>query len=158
MIKTAIFHLVAGCLLAALGSRAAPVVEEPWREVVVSVTDIERSADFFQTIGGYTTLAAGVLSESEIKAWGLPASATANYRLLAPAGAPDGWIRLVDFDNAGVQKPVRPGARAWDSGCYFSLMVRVKDIDSVYDDAIRLGWWTETPSRHSPSENQNFAL
>ena len=95
MIKTAIFHLVAGCLLAAPGSRAAPVVEEPWREVVVSVTDIERSADFFQTIGGYTTLAAGVLSESEIKAWGLPASATANYRLLAPAGAPDGWIRLV---------------------------------------------------------------
>ena len=39
----------------------------------------------------------------------------------------------------------RPGSRAWDTGCYFSLMVRMKGMPSIYDDAIRLGWWTETP-------------
>ena len=25
------------------------------------------------------------------------------------------------------------------------MMIRVKDMQSIYDDAIRLGWWTETP-------------
>ena len=54
-------------------------------------------------------------------------------------------IRLVRFDDAGHKEPTRPGARAWDTGCYFSLMVRMKDMESIYDDAIRMGWWTETP-------------
>jgi catechol 2,3-dioxygenase-like lactoylglutathione lyase family enzyme len=40
---------------------------------------------------------------------------------------------------------MRPGSRAWDTGCYWSLMVRAKDMDAIYDDAIRLGWWTHTP-------------
>ena len=40
---------------------------------------------------------------------------------------------------------MRPGARPWDTGCYFSLMVRMKGMQSIYDDAIAMGWWTETP-------------
>ena len=40
---------------------------------------------------------------------------------------------------------MRPGGHAWDSGCYFSLMVRMKNIEKIYEDAIELGWWTETP-------------
>ena len=54
-------------------------------------------------------------------------------------------IRLIRFTNAGPRVPMRPGARAWDTGCYFSLMVRMKDMQAVYDDAIAMGWWTETP-------------
>ena len=60
-------------------------------------------------------------------------------------GGDFGHVRLVSFDNAGRRMPMRPGARAWDTGCYFSMMIRVKDMQSIYDDAIRLGWWTETP-------------
>ena len=124
---------------------AAPVTTSPWREVVVSVSNLERTARFFRSIGGYSLRDSGTLSASEVAAWGLPPGARASYQLLAPTGSTDGWIRLVDFDDAGEQAPMRPGARAWDSGCYFSLMVRVKDIGAVYTDAIELGWWTETP-------------
>ena len=54
-------------------------------------------------------------------------------------GGDFGHVRLVSFDNAGRRVPMRPGARAWDTGCYFSMMIRVKDMQSIYDDAIWIG-------------------
>ena len=60
-------------------------------------------------------------------------------------GGDFGQIRLVTFEGVGRREPMRPGSRAWDTGCYFSMMIRVKNMQSIYDDAIRLGWWTETP-------------
>lgn len=123
----------------------APVTTSVWQEAVVSVTDIDRSAQFFTGIGGYEPKWRGPLDASEIAAWGLPTSASGEALLLGPAGQDTGLVRLVRFDNAGHRKPTRPGARAWDTGCYFSLMVRMKDMQSIYDDAIAMGWWTETP-------------
>ncbi|MDB4281730.1 hypothetical protein N9872_02010 [Paraglaciecola sp.] len=122
-----------------------PVTTAPWQELVVSVSDIDRTALFFKTLGGYRVLDSGQLSRSEISAWGLTSAASATYSLIGPKDAESGLIRLVDFDNAGKQVPMRPGARAWDTGCFFSVMVRVKEIESLYSEAIDLGWWTETP-------------
>lgn len=121
------------------------ISNEPWQEVVVSVSDIDRSAEFFTKIGGYKPVWRGVMSADEIQAWGLSDQATATALVLRQNNREEGYIRLVDFDNAGRQVPTRPGSRAWDTGCYFSLMVRMKDMQSVYDDAIEMGWWTETP-------------
>ena len=125
---------------------AQPITEKPWREAVISVTDTDVTARFFKEIGSYEELGRGALSTSAIAAWGLAPEASGEYLLLrAPMGGDFGHVRLVSFDNAGTRKPMRPGARAWDTGCYFSMMIRVKDMQSIYDDAIRLGWWTETP-------------
>ena len=124
----------------------APITDKPWREAVISVTDPDVTARFFKEIGGYEELGRGPLSPSAIAAWGLAPDASGEYLLLrAPMGGDFGHVRLVSFDNAGRRMPMRPGARAWDTGCYFSMMIRVKDMQSIYDDAIRLGWWTETP-------------
>ena len=54
-------------------------------------------------------------------------------------------MRLVRFDNAGERVPMRPGSRTWDTGCYFSMMARMKNMPEIYRRAIDLGWWTETP-------------
>ena len=125
---------------------AEPITDRPWREAVLSVTDPDVTARFFKEIGGYEELGRGSLSASSIVAWGLAPEARGDYLLLrAPMGGDFGHVRLVSFDNAGRRVPMRPGARAWDTGCYFSMMIRVKDMQSIYDDAIRLGWWTETP-------------
>ena len=106
-----------------------PVTGEPWREAVISVTDPDVTARFFKEIGGYEELGRGVLSDSAIAAWGLAPEATGEYLLLrAPMGGDFGHVRLVSFANAGRRVPMRPGARAWDTGCYFSTMIRVKDI------------------------------
>jgi catechol 2,3-dioxygenase-like lactoylglutathione lyase family enzyme len=123
----------------------APVTTMVWQEAVVSVTDLDRSAQFFVQIGGYETKWRGPLDPSEVRLWGLPATATGEALLLGPPGQNSGLLRLVRFDNAGRKEPTRPGARAWDTGCYFSLMVRMKDMPAIYDDAIAMGWWSETP-------------
>ena len=129
-----------------VATAADPVTTMPWREAVISVTSPDVTARFFKEIGGYEELGRGQLSASAIAAWGLDASASGEYLLLrAPMGGDFGHVRLVTFADAGRREPMRPGARAWDTGCYFSLMIRVKDMQSIYDDAIRLGWWTETP-------------
>ena len=141
-----LFTGVANIVIAPCASAVEPVTTSPWREVVISVTDPDITARFFTEIGGYEELSRGALSASAIAAWGLDAEANGEYLLLrAPMGGDFGHVRLVSFNNAGRREPMRPGARAWDTGCYFSLMIRVKDMQSIYDDAIRLGWWTETP-------------
>ena len=118
-------------VVAAIASAVAvePITEKPWREAVLSVTDLDVTARFFTEIGGYETLDRGALSASAIAAWWLPAAASGNYRLLrAPMGGDFGQIRLVTFDGAGRREPMRPGSRAWDTGCYFSMMIRVKNM------------------------------
>ena len=130
--------------LLATAALAQPVTDQLWQEAVISVTDLDRSAEFFREIGGYAVKWRGALDESAIAAWGLEPAASGEALVLAPAAATSGYVRLVRFDNAGRREPMRPGARAWDTGCYFSLMIRMKDMQAIYDDAIRLGWWTET--------------
>jgi len=126
-------------------SSAEKVTSNAWQEVVVSVTDLDRSAQFFTQIGGYQVKWRGPLAAENGRAWGLPKGASGEAMLLGPARYQTGLIRLIRFDNAGRKRPTRPGSRAWDSGCYFSLMVRMKDMSAIYDDAIALGWWSETP-------------
>lgn len=122
-----------------------PVTERPWQEVVVSVSHIDRTARFFTGIGGYEAKWRGPLDAALTAAWGLSQEASGEALLLGPADYESGLIRLVRFDNAGERLPMRPGSRAWDTGCYFSMMVRMKDLPDIYRRAIDLGWWTETP-------------
>ncbi|MEM7765614.1 MAG: hypothetical protein AAF290_16225 [Pseudomonadota bacterium] len=126
-------------------SPLAPVTDQRWREAVVSVTDLDRSAQFFKEIGGYVEHWRGELSPSALKSWNLPVDGAATAMVLGPADTSTGLIRLIRFETDTPTQPTRPGAHAWDTGCYFSLMVRMKNMQAIYDDAIALGWWTETP-------------
>lgn len=126
-------------------NRPAPITTQAWLMATASVTDLDRSARFFTEIGGYEVVSRGPLLPSEITALGLPDGATGEALVLAAPDSAHGHVRLVRFDNAGRKVPTRPGARAWDTGCYWSLMVRARDMQAIYDDAIALGWWTQTP-------------
>lgn len=125
------------------------ITDQPWQEVVISVRDLEGIEAFFTEIGKYDVLWRGFADKSEISFLGVSTeineNVTAESLLLGHKKFPTGQIRLIKFNNAGKQKPMRPGGHAWDSGCYFSLMVRMKNIEKIYEDAIELGWWTETP-------------
>ena len=127
------------------GDSAEPVTRQPWQEVVVSVSNLDRTARFFLEIGLYQAQWRGPLHDSLIEAWGLPAEASGEALLLGPAGYESGLVRLVRFDGAGERAPMRPGSRTWDTGCYFSMMVRMKNMPEIYRRAVDLGWWTETP-------------
>lgn len=122
-----------------------PITDQFWQEAVVSVRDLETTAKFFLEIGGYERIWSGDVDGNMLRYQNLPAESSGKSLLIAPKGSPSGLVRLVQYADAGKQVPMRPGARSWDTGCYFSLMVRMKDMQSIYEDALALGWWTETP-------------
>ncbi len=123
----------------------APVVTKPWQMATASVSNLDRSARFFREIGGYETVYRGSLDEGELDALGLPETASGDVLTLRPPGSDSGFIRLIRFDNVGRKVLTRPGARAWDTGCFWSVMVRATNLEAIYDDAIAMGWGTETP-------------
>lgn len=123
----------------------SPVTSKPWLMATASVSDLDRTARFFQDIGGYETLYRGPLEASELAALDLPTEASAEVLTLRAPGSDAGYVRLIRFDNVGRKLLTRPGARAWDTGCFWSFMVRANDIERIYDDAIAMGWGTETP-------------
>jgi len=102
-----------------------PVVREGWREVVIGAPDIDEIARFWTEIAGFEVRAQSndmlLLGAPGVKEWGL--------------------IRLVEAQG----EATRPyGSQAWDTGCYFSVMHRAKDMESVVADARALGWTTLT--------------
>lgn len=123
----------------------SPVVTQPWLMATASVSDLDQTARFFREIGGYETVYRGPLDRAEVEALGLPEAASGEVLTLRAQGSDAGYVRLIRFDNTGRKVPTRPGARAWDTGCIWSFMVRANDLEAIYDDAIAMGWGTETP-------------
>lgn len=100
----------------------AAITETPWQEVVVGVPNFTDVPQLFTQIGGFETVSRNA----------------ASWVLRAP-GADSGFIR---FDVTPVDAPTtRPfGSRSWDTGCYFSIMMRAKNLPSIIEDAQVLGW------------------
>lgn len=122
-----------------------PIVPAQWQEASASVYDLDEAAKFFMQIGGYEIVWRGEEDSAYLKHMGLEDTAKAESLLLSAPGFKTGHFRLTKFLNVEKQMPIRPGSRAWDTGCFSSIMVRAKNLESIFDDAIKLGWWTETP-------------
>ena len=121
------------------------VTEYPWQEVVISVSNLERASNFFTEIGKYIVLHKGEVLGETLKYYGLTRDFSAQEVLIKERDSSHGFIRLINFNSERNKIPMRPGARAWDTGCFFSVMLRMRGMDQIYKDAINLGWWTETP-------------
>lgn len=138
---------VVGLALASAGSGAdesqAGALEEPWQEAVVSVRDLDASARLFREIGGFEEMARGELDEAEMDYWRVDDAEGGEFLLLRAPGSDHAYLRFVRFDGVS-QKPIRAGARAWDTGGYFSLMMRARNLDSIYAEALKLGWLSES--------------
>ena len=126
-------------------NRPSPITDQPWQEVVISVYDADISARFFTEIAGYEVVWRGAESPEFLSHLGLNKAASGQSIVLKSPGSEIGYIRLIEFSDVPTQEPTRPGARPWDTGCYTSVMMRDKGLESIYDDAIRMNWWTETP-------------
>lgn len=106
-----------------LSQRPKPdaIIQEPWQEVVINVERFEDISPFFTQIGGYETLEQ---SDTDM--------------VLGAKGADSGFVRLRQIGKAEAARPA--ASRAWDKGCYFSLMMRAKDLPTIIEDAKPFGW------------------
>lgn len=122
-----------------------PISNKPWQEVMISVYDLDESARFYKEIAGYQEIWRGLESRNYLAHLGLDNDARAESLLLKSGDQDYGYVRLIKFSGVEGQVPTRPGARVWDTGCYASVMMRAKGMSSIYDDVIKMNWWTETP-------------
>ncbi|MEM1261634.1 MAG: hypothetical protein AAGH76_04525 [Pseudomonadota bacterium] len=145
VVGLALFCFAFALSLPSAAEDATPLTDQAWQETVLSVTDLDRTARFFIELGGYDVIWRGAVGRAELVSWGVSESASGGAVVLGHPDSTGPYIRLIRFDDAGEKVPTRPGARAWDTGCYFSVMVRAKNLSGLYQEAIALGWWTETP-------------
>jgi len=104
-----------------LRPKPSAITQSPWKEVVINVEHFDDIEPFFTQIGGFETL---FKNETDL--------------LLSAKGADSSFVRLRQI---GTADPARPAdSRAWDKGCYFSLMMRAKNLPSIIQDAKALGW------------------
>lgn len=145
---------------AAAGPGAAEAGVEPWTEAVVSVAEFEPATRLFREAGDWRLVRSGEVAKAELAYWRLPPAASARFERWCAPLADTGCIRFIRF--AGVaQEPVRPAARAWDTGGIYSIMVRSDDVEALYRQALALGWWAESPPiafRFGRSDLKNVVL
>ena len=107
-----------------LSKRPKPeaITQTPWSEVIIGVPSFEDVPRLFTKIGGFETVKR---TETE---W-----------VLRALGSDSGYVRFKRVDeNAVLTRPF--GSRSWDTGCYFSVMMRAKNLSSIITDAEALGW------------------
>ncbi|MEM7571024.1 MAG: hypothetical protein AAF337_14635 [Pseudomonadota bacterium] len=142
------------------------ILSAPWQEASISVRSFDPIRTFLVDVGGYELVAEGDMAPEHLAYWRLSAQASASFVFLRAPGTDHGYIRLIKFEGVE-QQPIRVGARAWDPGGYFSLMMRAKDLEGIYDKAIALGFQAESePIRflfeptdgNPPSDLRNVVL
>lgn len=116
----------------------------PWTEAVVSVTAFEPVTAVLRHAGHWRLVRSGDVGRGELDYWQLIDQAVAGFELWCAPQADTGCIRFVRFENVD-QRPIRPAARAWDTGGIYSIMVRSDNVPALYDKALELGWWAESP-------------
>jgi len=102
------------------------VVEKAWDRVNIGTYDNAEFARLFTQIGGY-----GIKTEN------------VNTLVLQKDGqGAEIWLHEQPYDAVQARPP---DARSWEPGCYWSLMVRAKNLGSIVEDAAPLGWLPKTP-------------
>jgi len=105
-----------------LRTKAEAITTQPWQSVIIIEEKLGTIAPLFTKIGGYETVS----------------KSTSQWILKAP-DSEAGYIHLIE--NKYAIGPMRPvNSRAWDKGCFYSIMMRAKDTQSIIDDAKALGW------------------
>ena len=111
-----------------------------WQEVVLSVSDLNRTDEFLRRVGGWVRIESGRLDPAELALWGIPNGITARYVLLRAAGESAGLVRVIEFSDAPRLQPLRDAARVWESGGISGINVRIQSIEAALPEFRRAGW------------------
>lgn len=111
---------------APVSADVTPVVDQAWDEVRIGTYNNQDFAKLFTEIGGYTA----VYSDPAVM-------------MLQQDG--QGARIILEEMPMGAPQARAPDAASWEPGCYWSLMMRAKNVPSIVEDAKALGWEPKTP-------------
>ena len=115
-------------------------VDGGWKEAVSLVADLDRWCSLAEEVCGWTLGHRGTVDHSILEAWRLDGDVTGEEALYHCGDEPQGFVRFVHLSGASQLQRVRAGAASWETGGIFSLMVRTKDLHSVFNAALNAGW------------------
>lgn len=110
-----------------------------FQEVVFSVSNLERTLEFYQEICGWKLVHEGQGDQNLKQLWNLDDDASIKEAFLVNPGDKEGFLRLVQFKNVP-QKQIRSGTQIWDSGGIFDVNLRTKDMSTMYPTFLNHGW------------------
>lgn len=109
------------------------------QEFVISVSDIDAVLPAFTDVLEWEIKHQGAINPTVIRLWGLDFSTIGREVLVGNRDSQFGFVRLVEI-NSTDKKPMRPGARWWDTGGLFNFNVLAKDLDKIETGLRHLGW------------------
>jgi len=112
---------------------------EAWQEALFCVADLERWALFWTTVADWEVLHRGAVGRDWLNTWQLPQGATAEELLLGQPGQQAGHIRLIQLQGVE-QQHMRSGGQIWETGGWFDINVRVREIEIVQRAVLNQGW------------------
>ena len=102
------------------------------QEIVVSVKELERTADIYQDVAKFEIKHRGSADVSMAAMWDLPKTVRLDEILLGVPGHTKGLLRLVKIHGVP-QVQARSSARPFDTGGIFNFNSMVKDMDGVFE-------------------------
>ena len=138
--QVALALLSASCLVSAEAQEIdSLIVDGGWQEAVISVSDLDHWDRSLQVLAGWRSTYEGAVDPRQLRQWNLPRTVTAVERLYSNPGTDAQLVRLIEFD-APRQVQIRSAAQPWDTGGWFSLMVRTPDALESFRRAQALHW------------------
>jgi len=131
-------------VIAAHDSHSRPFSISGWKEVLVSVRDLDHYNRFFKGFENWELVEEGDVSRAQLDAWQISTSTHAKYSVHANAGTQSGFIRLVQFEGAD-QVLIRPDSQSWDTGGIFDINMRTHDISALAKNLRAQGWQARSP-------------
>ena len=111
-----------------------------WKESVTLVADLDRWCGLADTVCGWTLAHRGQVDPRVLDQWKLGSSVSGDEALFHCGDEAQGFVRFIALHGVDHQQRIRAGAMPWDTGGIFSLMVRSKNLQAVFDAAMGEGW------------------
>ena len=111
-----------------------------WKEAVTLVSDLDRWRDHATHVCGWTMAHHTPIDRSVLEAWSLGPGVTGEEALFHCGDEAQGFLRFVSLSGVARRQRVRAGAASWETGGIFSLMVRTKNLEVLFERALDRGW------------------
>lgn len=110
-----------------------------FQEAIFSVSNLERTVDFYQRICGWKIISRNSGSDALKQLWQLEDTTEIEEVVLHNPNEKEGFLRLVQFKNVE-QQQIRSGTQTWDTGGIFDVNMRAVDIEKLYRSFQNEGW------------------
>lgn len=114
-------------------------LDEGWQEAVLSVTDLNQWRVQLEDIAGWTVLGKTSVDSQHLANWSLDPNLSAKSVVLFNKGEKQGLVRLVQFLELE-QVQIRSSAQPWDTGGFFSLLIRSRGVEKNFQLARKYQW------------------